>query len=53
MRLEMRSRPGWVTISAFRIQRWPVTIAEFARFVEEGYGDESVVERRIFGAGVF
>ena len=29
---------GWVTVSGFWIQRWPVTIAEFERFVIDGDG---------------
>ncbi|MCC6556638.1 MAG: SUMF1/EgtB/PvdO family nonheme iron enzyme [Polyangiaceae bacterium] len=29
---------GWVEVSPFYIQRWPVTIGEYARFMEEGKG---------------
>ena len=29
---------GWIEISEFRIQRWPVTVAEYQRFIEQrGY----------------
>src|SRR5262249_35981720 len=29
---------GMVEVSTFRIQRWPVTVGEYARFVEEAKG---------------
>lgn len=30
---------GWVELSPFAIQRWPVLVMEYAAFVEQGYGD--------------
>lgn len=30
---------GWVEVSEFAIQRWPVLVMEYAAFVEGGYGD--------------
>ncbi len=33
---------GWIEVSEFAVQRWPVTVAEFSRFVEDGgYRDRS------------
>ncbi len=28
--------PHWVELDAFRIGRWPVTVAEYALFVDDG-----------------
>jgi len=37
---ENETPPHRVALDAFRISRWPVTVAEYARFVEdEGYGE--------------
>lgn len=30
---------GWVEVTSFAMQRWPVLVMEYAAFVEQGYGE--------------